>query len=550
MKQAIRRGPKSSALVLSSLLFAAAVAASPAAAQAARGGEAVPSDAAVYVIPIQGDIEPSTAVFVQRRIKSALSAGAETLVFTIDTFGGRVDSALRIAAAVGAVRDARTVAFVGGGEGSLGVSWSAGALIAMSAKAIYMAPGTSIGAAAPVVATPEGGMEGAGEKTVSAVRAQMAALAEKNGYPPGIALAMVDADVELVELILDGKPLALTAEEAAALKRERGAAAELGRTLSAKGKLLSLTAGEAERYGLSSGTVGGLDGLAVALAGEGAKWLALEPSLADDVVVFLSSAAVQSILILIGLVALFIEINSPGFGIPGTVAIVAFVLLFGSSMLMGTVGSLELVLFLVGMGLLVVEIFVLPGFGVAGISGLALIAGALVLSMQDFVLPQGEYQWDIFARNAATVGSGVLLGIIGIGALIVLSPRLRLFSRLALNTAITGTASGAPAPEAGDPGLPPSPRRLKRSGGAESTSLAGTEGAASIGAKAEEPYWPAVGEEGVAETTLRPVGRARFGSRSTVVEAEGRFVEAGSRLRVAALRGGSVYVEPVEGPGA
>lgn len=542
MKQAIRRGPKSSALVLSSFFFAAAVAASPAAAQAAPGGEAVPSGAAVYVIPIQGDIEPSTAVFVQRRIKSALAAGAETLVFTIDTFGGRVDSALRIAAAVGAVREARTVAFVGGGEGSLGVSWSAGALIAMSAKAIYMAPGTSIGAAAPVVATPEGGMEGAGEKTVSAVRAQMAALAEKNGYPPGIALAMVDADVELVELLVDGKALALTAEEAAVLRRERGAAAELGRTLSAKGKLLSLTAGEAERYGLSSGTVGSLDGLAVALAGEGAQWLALEPSLADDVVVFLSSAAVQSILILIGLVALFIEINSPGFGIPGTVAIVAFVLLFGSSMLMGTVGSLELVLFLVGMGLLVVEIFVLPGFGVAGISGLALIAGALVLSMQDFVLPQGEYQWDIFARNAATVGSGVLLGIIGIGALIVLSPRLRLFSRLALNTAITGTASGAPAPEAGDPGLPPAPRRLGR--------LAGAEGAAPPGAQADEPYWPAVGEEGVAETTLRPVGRARFGSRSTVVEAEGRFVEAGSRLRVAALRGGSVYVEPVEGPEA
>lgn len=548
MKQSVRRGPRRPGLALSAFVLAAFVAASPAAAQAAGGGEAVPPGAAAYVIPIQGDIEPSTAVFVQRRIKSALAAGAETLIFTIDTFGGRVDSALRIAAAIGAVAEARTVAYVGGGEGSLGVSWSAGALIAMSAKAIYMAPGTSIGAAAPVVATPEGGTEGAGEKTVSAVRAQMAALAEKNGYPPGIALAMVDADVELVELIVDGRPLALTAEEAAVLKRERGAAAELGRTLSAKGKLLSLTAGEAERYGLSSGTVGSLDELAVALAGEGARWLALEPSLADDVVVFLSSAAVQSILILIGLVALFIEINSPGFGIPGTVAIVAFVLLFGSSMLMGTVGSLELVLFLVGMGLLVVEIFVLPGFGVAGISGLALIAGALILSMQDFVLPQGEYQWDIFARNAATVGSGVLLGIIGIGALIVLSPRLRLFSRLALNTAITGTASGAPAPEAGDPG-PALPARGRR-GAAELPAAAGTKAAAPVGSAAEEPYWPAVGEEGVAETTLRPVGRARFGSRSTVVEAEGRFVEAGSRLRVAALRGGSVYVEPVEGPGA
>lgn len=521
--QSNRHGPKGPGLILW-LIIAVFVAASPAAAQLAEAGKPTAAGPTVYVIPIQGDIEPSTAVFVQRRIKSAIAAGAETLVFTIDTFGGRVDSALRVAAAIGAVVDARTVAYVGGGDGSLGVSWSAGALIAMSAKAIYMAPGTSIGAAAPVVATPEGGMEGADEKTVSAIRAQMAALAEKNGYPMGIALAMVDADVELVELIVDGKPLALTAEEAKILQSERGVAAELGRTLSAKGKLLSLTAGEAERYGLSSGTIGSMDELAVALAGEGAEWLALEPSLADDIVVFLSSAAVQSILILIGLVALFIEINSPGFGIPGAVALVAFVLLFGSSMLMGTVGSLELVLFLVGMGLLVVEIFILPGFGVAGISGLALISGALVLSMQDFVLPRGEYQWDIFARNAATVGSGVLLGILGIGVLIVLSPKLKLFSRLALNTAITGTASGAPAPEAGDPGL------------IEPAS-----------APADQSYWPPLGEEGVAETTLRPVGRARFGSRLVTVEAEGRFVEAGSRLRVVALRGGSVFVDPVEG---
>ncbi len=514
-------------------------------AQSAPGPWAAEAGSPLYVIPIQGDIEPSTAVFVQRRVNSALAAGADTLVFTIDTFGGRVDSALRIAAVIGSVREARTVAFVGGGEGSLGVSWSAGALIALSCSEIYMAPGTSIGAAAPVIASPEGTMESAGEKTVSAVRSQMASLAEKNGHPAGIALAMVDADVELVEMIVDGKPAAMTAEDAAALERERPGSVTRGRILCAKGKLLSLTAGEAERYGLSAGTADGIEKLAVALGGA-ADWVFLEPSWADDVVVFLSSAAIQSILILVGLIALFIEINSPGFGVPGTVAIIAFVVLFGSNMLMGMVGSVEIILFLVGMGLLVVEIFVLPGFGIAGVSGLVLIAGALVLSMQDFILPSSEYQWDILARNAATVGAGVLLGIVGIGALIIASPKLRLFDRLALKTAITGTASGRPAPVVDD-GMPPPPVKHRRGKAPAATDASGMSapGAASRPESQEDYLGPEIGDEGRAESVLRPVGRAVFNGRSVSVEAEGRFVDAGTPLRVRAIEGGVIYVEEI-----
>ncbi len=509
------------------LAFAAAIAA-PAYSQGASGSAGTGSGS-VFVIPIQGDIEASTAVFVQRRIKAALDEGASDIIFTIDTFGGRVDSALRIASAIGAIREARTVAFVGAGSDGMGVSWSAGALIALSCAEIYMAPGTSIGAAAPVVASADGSMEGAGEKTVSAVRSQMAALAEKNGHPAGIALAMVDADVELVEVLVDGKSLALTVDDALALERERGDEAQRGRTLSAKGKLLSLTAGEAERYGLSEGTVADLAALGEQLGGLN-QLVELNPSFADGVVVFLSSAALQSILILVGLIALFIEINSPGFGVPGTVAIIAFVALFGSNMLMGTVGSVEIILFIVGMGLLVVEIFVLPGFGIAGISGLALIAGALVLSMQDFIVPQNEFQWDILARNAATVGAGVLLGIIGIGVFIAAGPKLKLFDRLALKTAISGTASGRPAPiSAGYPSPADSSEAIISEEAAMDT-FAGL----------------AIGDEGVAESVLRPVGRALIAGRSVSVEAAGRYVDAGTKLRVAAIKGGVVYVETVQ----
>lgn len=468
-------------------------------------------DAPVYVIPIRGDIEASTAVFVRRNAEAALREGAKVLVFEIDTFGGRVDSALRISSYIGSIRKARTVAYVRSGPDSLGVSWSAGALIAFSCSDIFMAPGTSVGAAAPVLIGPDGQSQGAGEKTVSAVRAQMAALAEKNGHPPLLALAMVDADVELYELLVGGEQRIATAEEAASLEKARPGEVERVRTISAKGKLLSLTAGEAEHYGLSSGTVFDLDTLAKLLGSESPAE-EISPSAADQLVVFITSGGVQALLILIGLVALFLEINSPGFGIPGTIAIVAFFTLFGTNALMGTVGSLEIILFLLGVGLLAVEIFILPGFGVAGISGIVLIGGALVFSMQDFVIPTVEWEWDLLGRNVMTVVAGLLAAIAGIGVLALAGPRLKLFDRLTLKTTIEGTAGAALAAEKTAPARP-------------ANSLL-------------------EGKHGKAVTTLRPSGRARIGNASYSVETEGLFLEEGTPVKVLYVQGSRIVVGP------
>ena len=467
----------------------------------------------VYVIPIKGDIEPSTAVFVRRNAEAALRAGAGILVFDIDTFGGRVDSALRISSYIGSIRGARTVAYVRSGPDSLGVSWSAGALIAFSASAIYMAPGTSIGAAAPVIMSPDGQSQGAGEKTVSAVRSQMAALAEKNGHPPLLALAMVDADVELFELSVDGKMTLATAEEAAALEKSRPDAVRRIRTVSAKGKLLSLTAGEAQRYGLSKGTAEDLEALA-ALLGTPGPIKELSPSGADKLVVFITSGGVQALLILVGLVALFLEINSPGFGIPGTVAIIAFFTLFGVNALMGSVGSLEIILFILGIGLLAVEIFILPGFGIAGISGIVLIGSSLVFSMQDFVIPTVSWEWDLLGRNVMTVVAGLLAGIAGIGVLALAGPRIKLFDRLMLKTTLQGTAGGE---------LPEEP-------GSDSASSA--------------PPSPLVGRRGIARTVLRPSGRAEIDGVSYSVETEGLFLPEGTPVQIRKVLGSRIVVGP------
>lgn len=477
-------------------------------------------DGKTFVIPIKGDIEPSVAAFVRRESNFALRGGASFLVYEIDTFGGRVDTALLISSYIGSIKDAKTVAWVRGGPESMGVSWSAGALIAFSCSSVYMASGTSMGAAAPVTIGPDGKPESAGEKTTSAVRSQMAALAEKNGHPASIALAMVDADVELYEIDIDGSVRAATAADMERLEKERPGAVKRGPVVSAKGKLLSLTAGEAERYGLSSGTVDELPALLSALGSSGeAKELA--PSIADRIVSFLVSGPVQTILILLGLVALFLEINSPGFGIPGVIALVSFLSVFGANALLGSVESLELILFLAGLGLLAVEIFVLPGFGIAGISGIALIGASLVFSMQDFVVPDQPWQWDLFGRNLVVVAIGLIAAIGGIALLALFGPKMHLFDKLTLKTAIRGTAGGPDVPDSA-----PAP-----------ISDASEE--------EEVPFTSLIGKRGVAVSVLRPVGRADIEGRSYSVESNGDYISAGTPVEVSRVRGNRIIVKVV-----
>ncbi len=475
--------------------------------QASQGG--------AWIIPIKGDIEPSLAVFVRREVNKAVSHEADFIIFEIDTFGGRVDSALQITSMIMSITEARTIAWVANSNESMGVSWSAGALIALSCEDIYMANGTSMGAAAPVQVS-TGGTVPTDEKTVSAVRTQMAAIAEKNGHPIGIALAMVDQDVELWEITINGEHRAVTLADMERLEKE--ASANIGRVgiISPSGKLLSLTAGEAYRLDLSKGIV---DDKTTLMNRIGASEIASESSesFADTLVSFLTSGAVQAILIIIGIVMIFLEINTPGFGIPGVAAIAAFAVVFGSNAMLGNVGSLEMVLFLLGLILLVVEIFVLPGFGIAGISGLVLIGISLIFSMQDFIIPNYEWEWSLMGRNAAVVSAGMILAIAGIFLIALLGPKIRLFDPLTLKTSITGTAGG-PDPDAAGAGT------------------------GSLPLEDEENFQLLLGKSGTAETTLRPSGKALIEGKVYAVESDGEFIEQGTPITVIRVRGNRILV--------
>lgn len=461
----------------------------------------------VFIIPIKGEIDQSLTVFLRRGIEKAKNQGAGTIIFSIDTFGGRVDSALQITTLIGSLNSIRTIAYVGLSPEGTAVSWSAGALISLSCDKIYTAPGTSMGAAAPVLITPEGTTELADEKTVSAVRTQMAALAEKNNYPINIALAMVDQDIELLEVTIDGEMRVLTRDELETLKRNSSEETDFieGKTISAEGKLLSLTAAELVRYGVSSGTVLTIDELLKRLELENNSRTELRQTSADKLVQLLTSTAVTSILILIGIIALFMEITSPGFGIPGTVALIAFAAVFSGSALLGTVGSLELLLFVVGVALLIVEIFLIPGFGITGISGIILMAAGLIFSMQDFVIPSFAWEWEVFTRNSLLVLGNIIGGFILFGILAFLIPKYTPFKRLTLVHN-------------------------------QDTSMGYTSQT-----KEEESKYS--GKRGIAVTDLHPTGKAEIGDEIIPVVTGGEFIEKGTSIIVSEVSGNRIVVK-------
>lgn len=208
----------------------------------------------VCFIQIEGPIESDLMVATVRRSTArARALRADVVVFEIDTLGGRLDVAQEVCAEIERMAPAHTVAYVCGGVS--GGAFSAGAMLALACNRIYMAPGTAIGAAAPLVVVLDAARRPVPviDKAASAISARMRSLAEKNGHPPELAAAMVDPEVELREAKADGRRVFLSVQKAAALQPSAGIT--LGDWTHPKGKLLTLTALEAQRLGLASDVV-------------------------------------------------------------------------------------------------------------------------------------------------------------------------------------------------------------------------------------------------------------------------------------------------------
>jgi len=275
---------------------------------------------------------------VERSLEVARASGADAVILDIETPGGRVDAAQRIANAI-AASDVPVYAFVNRH------AYSAGALIALAADRIYMRSGSVIGAATPIV----GSGEKAPEKIVSAMRAQMRALAETSGLDPDVAEAMVDEEIEIEGVVEAGKLLTLTTSEAVDL-------------------------GYAEE-------VADWDALLADLDLTGAAVEAMEVNWAERIVRFLSNPIVAPFLLSLGFLGLIAEIKSPGLGIAGFAGLLSLALFFGSHLILGLAGMEDLLLFGAGVILIGVEVFIIPGFGLFGVLGGVGVLGGIYMSM-------------------------------------------------------------------------------------------------------------------------------------------------------------------------
>lgn len=357
----------------------------------------------VYVVAIEGVIDLGLAPFLDRTIREAEAAGAGAVLLDINTLGGRVDAAI-------VMRDAllgsgvRTIAFVNRR------AISAGALIALACDTLIMAPGSTIGAAAPVVGG-TGEARPADEKTVSFLRREFRATAEVRNRPPQFAEAMVDADVEIPGVI-------------------------------EKGKLLTLTTTEALEYGVAELTAPTLNAALETAGLPGAQIVRASQTWAESLVRALTHPVVSSLLLTIGLLGLLVEIRTPGFALPGTVGLISLGLFFWGHWIVRLAGWEELLLVLIGVVLLALEVFVFPGVTAAGILGaIALVAG---LGMSLF---GAGATFAVIVNALGRVALALLLALAGAFLLLRAMPRLPLGRRLILSTDMPAGLGYVSAPE-------------------------------------------------------------------------------------------------------
>lgn len=504
------------------------------------------------IIPIKNEITDVTTTSIKRRVEAARADGVGLIVFELDTPGGMVSSAIDICDYIKNLTDLTTVAWVHT------QAYSAGSMIAVACDEIVMASASTIGDCGVIMGLPWGAEavpEELRAKAESPVLEQFRDSARRNGYDAALCESLVIKERELwwIEHVVTGERefvdpeeknqrLALTSttsqdadaeadDEAADESPPKtgespqwrlvetyvdpvsGREVEIDQPVISDTELLTMSQSRAFALGFSSGIVSTIDelreryGLTGPLTPTGMNW-------AEVLVSWLTSMPVRGFLLLIVFLGAYVEFNTPGVGVPGLVALIALAVFVVAPFLTGLANTWEIVLIVLGFLLIGLEIFVIPGFGVAGVSGLFLvIAGLLATFMPEepgrvFPLywPHLEAGLDGLKRGVITLAvsmGGALVSGIFIGRNIHRIPFLRTI-----------------VPEN------PMPSQVA----------------------VDDPYHglARVGDVGVVEAPLRPAGKARFGSMMVDVVTEGDLVDTGARVEVIERRGNRVVVRPTD----
>ena len=430
----------------------------------------------VIIIPLYGEIEDGLVYVVERGVKEAEELNAQALILHMDTYGGKVQSAEKIMQALSHV-DIPTYTYVDT------KAISAGALIASATKYIYMAPQSQIGDAQIIQVSPIsilGGAkkvdDGLKEKIYSATKAIVRSACERNGHDWKLFEAMMDEEIAISNIIKEGKLLTLTSNEAVDTGLAKGIFENMSKFLES----------------IELGTV---------------PRIKIKLSTGENLSRFFSSMTISGILLLIGLAGLFIEFRTPGIGLPGAVGIICLSLFFWGHYSANISGWVPVILFAIGLVLLLVEIFVIPGFGVAGISGIACIIASLLLAMLEW--KPGD--WSTFPPVEEFAKPLVVIALAFTGALVLIGiaskylPSAPFVSRLFL-----------------------SKKMDKKDGYSVHSSFEKKD---------------VEGKTGVAKTTLRPSGKAIIANRLFDVVTTGDFIQKGSPIKVVKIDGNHIVVE-------
>ena len=457
-------------------------------------------------IKINGSLDPVKVGYLSRRIDQARQEKVNLIFFQIDSPGGLDSAADSIADQIASITDMKTVAYIE--DRALGVA----ALLPLACRDIVFKKSARMGEVRQIIVGRNNHLQDLNDAQVQVLTKKVAFLAGKKGHPEAVARAMVDPDTEIVEArdLQTGATRLLLREEVDA-DRARFQGVEVRKK---PGLNLVLTGDEAAAFGLGQ-VVGGEEELK-GLYGLRGKLIRVDgPGWVDSLVTVLTDPYVSWLLLFVGLFMLVIELKLPGIGLPAITSALAFLLFFWSHYLSGTADQLEIILFLVGMVCLALELFVFPGFGIFGMSGILLMLCSIVMASHTFVWPTQEYEY----REMGYTLIQLTLALVAVaGGAVVLArylPSLPFLSRLVLKPEPWTVVESA---DSSDPLSKP--------------SLEGYDSLAFL-----------VGETGRTTSPLRPTGKARFGNLLIDVTADGFYVETDSLVEVVDVQGTRVIVK-------
>ena len=442
----------------------------------------------VYVVPVQDTISKPTLYIVRRGIKEAINNDVDVIVLDMDTPGGRVDVTLEIMEILDRFQG-ETVTYVNVD------AISAGAFIASATDEIYFAPKSQIGAAAVIFGTGDDVPETAKQKIESYMGAKVRNYSETDPYRAKVIKAMMDADYVLeIE----------------------------GEVIKPEGELLTLTAAEAvKEYGdpprplLGAGIAGTLEDLLDQKYGDG-NYVIKEFDLTWSETLAQYMDAIAPILLGIGFLCMMIEFKTPGFGFIGGIGIAFLLTVFASNYVAGLAGYEAILFFLLGIILIGIELFLLPGTVFPAFLGIVLILGSLIWSMAD-IWPDGgngiEFDPEVLWQPIYNLALGILISIFGGVAVWRFLPTSWIYDKLVL----AGSVAAA------DP---------LTAGGASSLS--------------NESSLPDVGSEGIAASDLHPMGEVDIGGRRYQATLSLGTVRRGAMIKVVGYKNFALLVDSLE----